>query len=161
MAPVSCQGCELLSPQPGRRQRRLGPGVAFNPTAGEEPSDHFSYDPADPVPTWGGANSAPAKVLPMKRGARDQRITLYRRDVLTFYSNRLEAPLEVTGMLKLVLFAASSAADTDFTAKLMDVAPDGNSWGPPDVVPRALSESGAAPLRLINKDLYNLNLTIY
>ena len=56
---------------------------------GEESPDRFTYDPADPVPTWGGANSAPAKVLPMKRGARDQRITLYRRDVLTFYSDPL------------------------------------------------------------------------
>jgi predicted acyl esterase len=92
-----------------------------------EPPDRFAYDPSDPVPTWGGANSAPASVLAMKRGARDQRITLYRKDVLTFYSDPLPEPLEVTGMLKLVLWAASSAKDTDFTAKLMDVAPDGNS----------------------------------
>ncbi len=104
---------------------------------GEERPDRFTYDPADPVPTWGGANSAPARVLAMKRGARDQRITLYRRDVLTFYSDPLQAPLEVTGMLKLVLYAASSAVDTDFTAKLMDVAPDGNARLLSDGVVRA------------------------
>jgi len=102
-------------------------GTLSTEPPGEEKPDRFTYDPADPVPTWGGANSAPAKVLPMKRGARDQRITLYRKDVLTFYSNPLQAHLEVTGMLKLVLYAASSAIDTDFTAKLMDVAPDGNA----------------------------------
>jgi putative CocE/NonD family hydrolase len=66
-------------------------------------------------------------VLPMKRGPRDQRITLYRKDVLTYYSEPLEAPLEVTGMLKLVLYASSSSKDTDFTAKMMDVAPGGNA----------------------------------
>jgi predicted acyl esterase len=94
---------------------------------GAEKPDKFTYDPADPVPTWGGANSAPAWVLPMKRGARDQRVTLYRKDVLTYYSEPMERPLEVTGPLKLVLYAASSATDTDFTAKLMDVNPHGDA----------------------------------
>ena len=94
---------------------------------GEEKPDRFTYDPADPVPTWGGANSGPAIALPMSRGPRDQRLTLYRTDVLTFYSAPFETPLEATGMLKLVLYAASTAEDTDFTAKLMDVGPDGNA----------------------------------
>jgi predicted acyl esterase len=109
---------------------------------GDENPDHFTYDPTDPVPTWGGANSAPAVVLPMKRGPRDQRITLYRRDVLTYYSEPLEEPLEVTGMLKLVLYAASSSVDTDFTAKLMDVAPDGKARLLSDGVVRARFRQG-------------------
>jgi predicted acyl esterase len=116
-------------------------GLSLDPP-GEESPDRFTYDPADPVPTWGGANSAPAWVLPMKRGARDQRITLYRKDVLTFYSDPLEGPLEVTGMLKLVLYAASSARDTDFTAKLMDVSPDGNARLLSDGVARARFRHG-------------------
>jgi putative CocE/NonD family hydrolase len=118
------------------------PGSLSLEFPGEESPDHFTYDPADPVPTWGGANSAPARVLPMKRGPRDQQITLYRRDVLTFYSTPLPTPLEVTGMLKLVLYAASSAVDTDFTAKLMDVAPDGNARLISDGVVRARFRSG-------------------
>ena len=108
----------------------------------EETQDHFTYDPADPVPTWGGANSAPARVLPMKRGARDQRITLYRKDVLTYYSDPLEAPIEVTGMLKFVLYASTSAKDTDFTAKLMDVTPGGNARLLSDGVVRARFRNG-------------------
>jgi putative CocE/NonD family hydrolase len=107
-----------------------------------EPPDRYTYNPDDPVPTWGGANSAPAWVLPMKRGPRDQRVTLYRKDVLTYYSQPLEEPLEVTGMLRLVLFAASSAKDTDFTAKLMDVAPDGNARILSDGVVRARFRNG-------------------
>ena len=78
----------------------------------------------------------------MKRGPRDQSITLYRRDVLTFYSDPLEEPLEVTGMLRLVLYAASSAKDTDFTAKLMDVAPGGNARLLSDGVVRARFRHG-------------------
>jgi predicted acyl esterase len=115
--------------------------LSLDPPRDECP-DRFTYDPADPVPTWGGANSAPALVLPMKRGPRDQRITLYRKDVLTFYSDPMEEPLEVTGMLKLVLYAASSARDTDFTAKLMDVAPDGDARLLSDGVVRARFRQG-------------------
>ena len=129
---------------------------------GEESPDRFTYDPADPVPTWGGANSAPAKVLPMKRGARDQRITLYRRDVLTFYSDRLQAPLEVTGMLKLVLYAASSAIDTDFTAKLMDVAPDGNARLISDGVVRARYRNGLETAAFIEPgEIYRYEIDLW
>ncbi|MEZ4622870.1 MAG: CocE/NonD family hydrolase [Caldilineaceae bacterium] len=109
-----------------------------------EPPDQFTYDPANPVPSWGGANSGPAMVLPMRRDPRDQQITLYRPDVLTYYSEPLSEPLEVTGMLKLVLYAASSAIDTDFTAKLMDVAPDGNARLLADGVVRARFRNGMA-----------------
>jgi uncharacterized protein len=107
-----------------------------------EPPDRFTYDPSNPVPTWGGANSGPARVLPMRRGPRDQQVTLYRPDVLTFYSDPVDEPLEVTGMLRLVLFAASSARDTDFTAKLMDVAPDGDARLLSDGVVRARFRNG-------------------
>ncbi len=109
---------------------------------GDESPDRFTYDPANPVPTLGGANSGPARSLPMTRGPRDQRATLYRDDVLTYYSEPLEQALEVTGPLKLVLFAASSAKDTDFTAKLMDVSPDGNARILTDGIVRARFRNG-------------------
>ena len=115
----------------------------------DEPPDRFTYDPLDPVPTWGGANSGPARVLPMGRGPRDQQVTLYRKDVLTYYGEPLQEPLEVTGPLKLVLFGASSAVDTDFTAKLMDVAPDGNARLLSDGVVRARYRDGLAHPRLL------------
>lgn len=108
----------------------------------DESPDRFTYDPLNPVPTWGGANSGPARVLPGRRGPRDQQITLYRDDVLVYESEPLESPLEITGPLKLVLFAASSAVDTDFTAKLMDVAPDGNARLLSDGVVRARYRNG-------------------
>jgi putative CocE/NonD family hydrolase len=118
-------------------------GLSTDPPT-DEPPDRFTYDPLNPVPTWGGANSGPARVLPMGRGPRDQQITLYRPDVLTYYNAPLEEPLEVTGNLRLVLWAASSARDTDFTAKLMDVAPDGNARLLSDGVVRARYRGGLA-----------------
>lgn len=108
----------------------------------DELPDEFIYDPADPVLTWGGANSSPAIVLPMKRGPRDQQITMFRKDVLTYYSEPLTEPLEITGMIKLVLYASSSAKDTDFTAKFMDIGLDGNARILTDGVIRARFRNG-------------------
>jgi len=99
------------------------------PEAGE-PS-RFTFDPRDPVPTAGGGISAAAPI--MEPGAFDQRgrpdffgcrDTLpfnARSDVLTFQTDPLPHDLEVTGPITVKLFAASSARDTDFTAKLIDV----------------------------------------
>lgn len=129
---------------------------------GDEPPDRFIYDPADPVPSCGGANSAPAKALPMKRGPRDQRVTLDRADVLTYFSAPLDAPLEVTGPLKVVLYAASSARDTDFTAKLMDMAPDGNARLLADGVVRARFRNGLdAPELLEPGAVYRLEIDLW
>ena len=86
---------------------------------GEEPTDRFVYDPHDPVPTCGGNTL----IIPM--GVQDQRQVETRQDVLVYTSAPLTTPLEVTGPLVVTLFATSSAPDTDFTAKLVDVRPDG------------------------------------
>jgi putative CocE/NonD family hydrolase len=84
---------------------RLGEGAPSD----DEPADRFTFDPSDPVPAVGG--SAPA----------DQRAVEARADVLCYTAPPLSAPLEVTGRVRVVLFAASSAPDTDFTAKLVAV----------------------------------------
>jgi len=84
-------------------------------------SRSFRYDPRNPVPTIGGAN------LMISKGPKDQRPVEKRPDVLLFESPVLTKPLEVTGRLKARLWVASDAPDTDFTAKLTDVYPDGRS----------------------------------
>jgi len=81
----------------------------------------YAYDPTDPVPTIGGAN------LLISKGPKDQRPVEKRKDVLLFTSAPLKEPVEVTGPLTVKLWASSSAPDTDFTAKLCDVYPDGRS----------------------------------
>jgi len=87
---------------------------------GHEPIDRYAYDPNDPVPTLGGCNlgGCPA-------GPHDQTRAEQRDDVLIFSTPKLKHELEVTGPVKVVLYAASSAPDTDWTAKLVDVHPDG------------------------------------
>jgi hypothetical protein len=84
-------------------------------------SRSFQYDPKNPIPTIGGAN------LMISKGPKDQRPVEKRPDVLLFDSPVLTKPLEVTGRVKVRLWVSSSAPDTDFTAKLTDVYPDGRS----------------------------------
>lgn len=93
----------------------------------DEPPDTFSYDPADPVPTVGGASFLPGLFIAANAGPRDQRSVATRADVLCYTSAVLEHDLEVTGPLSLVLYVRSSAPDTDFTGKLVDVYPDGRA----------------------------------
>jgi putative CocE/NonD family hydrolase len=89
------------------------------------PADTYVYDPHDPVPTVGGAVCCNPRVFPW--GPLDQRSVEKRRDVLVYSTTPLASPIEVTGPVKAVLYVASSALDTDFTAKLVDVFPDGSA----------------------------------
>jgi uncharacterized protein len=84
-----------------------------------EGADHYRYDPNDPVPTLWGANTftVPADQAPLAE----------REDILVYQTGPLKTALEVTGYPEVVLHAASSAPDTDFFAKLIDVAPDGTN----------------------------------
>jgi putative CocE/NonD family hydrolase len=93
--------------------------------------DRFDYDPAHPVPTQGGAWCF------VHIGLKDQREIEKRRDVLVYTSDPLSEPMEVTGPVSAELYVSSSARDTDFTVKLVDVAPDGRALGVTDGIVRA------------------------
>jgi len=88
-----------------------------------EPIDKFTYDPANPVPTIGGPLCCDAEHY--EPGPRDQRAAENRDDVLVYSTKPLAEDLEVIGPVSLDLWVKSSAVDTDFTGKLVDVAPDG------------------------------------
>ena len=96
-----------------------GDGGLSAAAPGEEPPDRFVYDPDNPVPTRGGNTL----IIPV--GVQDQREVESRQDVLVYTGEPLSEPLEVTGPITVTLFAATSTPDTDFTAKLVDVRPDG------------------------------------
>ena len=100
-----------------------GDGALSSTAPRSEAADHYIYDPANPAPTIGGPLCCDAHHL--KPGPRDQRPVEARADVLIYSTPLLPQDLEVTGPVRLELFASSSAVDTDFTAKLVDVGPDG------------------------------------
>ena len=101
----------------GQANTSAGDGGLSTGPAREEPPDEYVYDPRDPVMTL---YSPPGQHEP-----QDQRALDGRRDVLVYSTPPLEKPVEVTGPVTLKLWAASSAVDTDFVAKLIDVWPNG------------------------------------
>jgi len=107
----------------GRANSASGDGGLSAAAARAEAPDAFLYDPANPVPTVGGPLCCDSEHL--APGPRDQREVEGRPDVLVYSTPPLEQDLEVTGPVELDLYAKSSAVDTDFTAKLVDVAPNG------------------------------------
>lgn len=107
-----------------------------------EPADTYVYDPRNPVPTVGGATFLPGLFVAANAGPRDQRAVEQRADVLCYTSHALERDFEVTGPIRLVLFVTSSAPDTDFTGKLVDVYPDGRALNLTDGILRARYREG-------------------
>lgn len=103
----------------------------------------YIYDPKDPVPTVGGPN------LTLPAGPMDQSKIESRPDVLVFTSEPLREPIEVTGRVKVVLWASSDAPDTDFVAKLCDVYPDGRSFNICEGILRARFREGFSKEKLM------------
>ncbi len=111
----------------GGSLRRASGGV------GDEPA-HYGYDPEDPVPTVGGSILLADIHRP---GPRDQRSIEARPDVLVYTSQVMRSPYTILGSVYVTLFAASSAPDTDFVARLVDVYPDGRAMCVCDGILRA------------------------
>jgi uncharacterized protein len=105
--------------------------LSTTPPSSTDAKRSFRYDPADPVPTLGGQNLVPPK------GPVDLRPIESRKDVLVFTTDVLPQPLEMTGRISAELFISSDSPDTDFTAMLADVYPDGRSMLVTDGILRA------------------------
>jgi hypothetical protein len=112
-----------------------GNGGLSTKAPNSEPPDHYVYDPANPVPTIGGPLCCDAAHL--EPGARDQQPAETRADVLVYSTPAFPEDVEVTGPITVELYVESSAVDTDFTAKLVDVGPDGFARNLTDGIIRA------------------------
>jgi hypothetical protein len=111
-----------------------GDGLLSTAVPEAESSDQYHYDPANPVTTRGGALLMTPE---FPAGPFDQRPTEGREDVLVYSTPPLEQDVEVTGPIMVHLWAVSSAPDTDFVARLVDVAPDGYAQNLTDGIIRA------------------------
>ena len=136
-------------------------GVLSPRAPGQEVPDSYLYDPRDPVPTVGGASFLPGLFIAANAGPRDQREVEQRADVLCYTSAVLERDLEVTGPVRLVLYVSSSALDTDFTGKLVDVHPDGTALILTDGILRArYRESLSAPQLMTPGEVYRIEIDL-
>ena len=126
--------------------------LATGPAAGA-PRDAFVYDPATPVPT--GLSGA------YSRAPLDMRAVEQREDVLVYTGAPLVRAVEVTGPVELVLWITSSAPDTDFTARLVDVLPDGTARALTDGILRARYRRGrGAPQPLVPGEPTELRIEV-
>ncbi len=105
-----------------------------------EAVDRYRYDPMNAVQTIGGGDCCNGGVV--VPGAFDQRPVEARGDVLVYSSEPLTKPVDVVGFVDAVLKVSSSAKDTDFAVKLVDVAPDGTAWIIGDTIFRARYRNG-------------------
>jgi len=106
----------------GKANSALGDGRLGTARPSEDsPPDRFTYDPEHPVYTNGG------QISTLVPGPRDRQETQQRNDILVYTSDPLIEDLEVTGPVRMKLYAASTVVNTDFTATLTDVFPDGRA----------------------------------
>jgi len=132
---------------------RAGGRLTLEPPE-DEPPDSYVHDPADPVPSTPGRVARP-------RGPLDQRPIEEREDVLVYTSEPLDADLEAIGPVRARLFAATSARDTDWTLKLVDVLPDGYARRVCDGYLRArYRESQSEPSLLEPGEVYEYELRL-
>ena len=133
--PARCKFVEYYFHSTGEAATDLQDGTLSTNCPDIEPSDSYEYDPNRPVPTRGGALCCHDAQTPF--GAFDQSAIEKRPDVLVYSTPPLDDSIEVTGPVEVILYASSSAKDTDFTAKLVDVSPCGKAVNLTDGIVRA------------------------
>jgi len=104
--------------------------------------DTFTYDPMHPTPSYGGNVCCAANTIPGNGGALDQRKMEERDDILVYTSDPLTADAELSGPITVTLYVSSDVKDTDVTAKLIDVQPDGTAYNLDETIQRLRYREG-------------------
>ena len=117
-----------------------GDGVLTTTPPSEDLPDHFTYDPMNPVPSYGGNVCCEGNAV--NGGAFDQRKTEEREDVLVYSTEPLQEGLEVSGPVDFAVYLSSDRTDTDVTVKLIDVYPDGAAYNLDETIQRVRYREG-------------------
>jgi putative CocE/NonD family hydrolase len=143
----------------GRANSLNGNGRLSQDAPDDETPDTFTYDPRLPVMSIGGHSCCVDTLTPM--GAFDQRPQELRNDVLIYTTEPLTEDVEVTGTVTVTLYAASTAVDTDFTAKLVDVHLCGKAINIGEGILRARFRESLEQPSLIEPDrVYEYNILV-
>ncbi len=157
--PKDCAPVDLYLRSSGLAGLRLTDGALSAELPGKEAPDIFVFDPGEPVPSVGGASCCRPDIAPV--GAFDQRRVESRPDVLVYTTPALLQPCDAIGPVSVTLHAATDALDTDWTAKLVDVHPDGAAINVCDGILRARyrdSLEAPSPLRPGEVVAYTIDL---
>jgi len=122
--------------------------------------DTFTYDPMKPTPSYGGNVCCAANTIPGNGGALDQRKMEEREDILVYTSEPLTTGVEVSGPITVTYYVSSDVKDTDVTAKLIDVLPDGTAYNLDETIQRLRYREGDDKKVWMEKDkVYKITLT--
>jgi putative CocE/NonD family hydrolase len=157
--PENAQMTTLYLSSQGKANSLYGDGrlTTSIPTGTDNP-DAFSYDPMNPVTSYGGNVCCTGNAI--QGGAYDQREMETRQDILVYTTDPLEKGTEVSGFIETTLYVSSDAKDTDFTIKLIDVYPDGRAYNLDETIQRARYREGYDKEVFMKKDkVYKIDLT--
>ncbi len=144
----------------GKANSLRGDGELNAVAPGSEKSDEFVYNPADPVPTIGGPLCCDAQHL--HPGPQDQRPDENRDDVLVYTTTAFKRDFTIMGPVSVELSAGSTAVDTDFTAKLVDVWPNGFAQNLTEGILRARYRDSKEKAELLNPgQIYKLKIDLW
>ncbi len=124
----------------GKANSLTGDGALARAASGADHPDRFTYDPMDPVPSYGGNVCCTGNAV--AGGAFDQRKMEARPDILVYTSEPLQEGVEASGPIEATLYVSSDAKDTDFTVKVIDVYPDGTAYNLDETIQRLRYRSG-------------------
>src|SRR5262249_52503731 len=124
----------------GKANSVFGDGELTSAAPGVDNPDSFTYDPMNPVPSYGGGVCCTRSAV--TAGAFDQRKIEARADVLVYTTEPLKEGVEVSGPIDATLYVSSDARDTDFTVKLLDVYPDGRAYNLDETIQRVRYRDG-------------------
>jgi len=142
----------------GKANSFFGDGKLTTTKAKVDAPDSFTYDPMNPVPSYGGNVCCTGNAI--KGGAFDQRQMETRNDILVYTTDILEEGVEVSGFIESTLYVSSDAKDTDFTIKLVDVYPDGRAYNLDETIQRVRYREGYETEVFMEKNkVYKLDLT--
>jgi len=138
--PVGAQPMTYYLSSNGKANTLNGDGMlSLTPPATDAP-DKFSYDPMNPVPSYGGNVCCTGNAV--AGGSFDQRKMEERPDILVYSTEPLKEGVEVSGPIEVTLYVSSDAKDTDFTVKLIDVYPDADLYNLDETIQRMRYRNG-------------------
>ena len=138
--PAGAQPMTLFLASGGKANSLTGDGALASSAPGADHADGFTYDPMNPVPSYGGNVCCTGNAV--TGGAFDQRKMEARADILVYTSEPLPEGVEASGPIDATLYLSSDAKDTDVTVKLVDVYPDGTSYNLDETIQRVRYRNG-------------------
>ena len=156
--PAGAQPLKLYLSSNGRANTMNGDGILAPTVPAADRPDSFTYDPMNPVPSYGGNVCCTGNAI--TAGSFDQRKNEGREDVLVYTSEPFKDGIELSGPITPTLYVSSDAKDTDITVKVLDVYPDGRAYNLDESIQRLRYRDGytVAPVWMEKGKVYKVTL---